>query len=864
MRYYCTYFDSNYLMKGLAMLDSLQKYGGEHQVYVICLDNQALQIMEALALPHVQVLPLALIERKYPELRTAKKNRGAVEYYWTLTPVILEYLLQAVPAGDILVYLDSDLYFFSDLDPVFQEMAGASVYIHAHNFPSDWQHLDVYGKYNVGMMAFRNDAEAHVVLEWWKRRCLEYTGREIIQTEDGLSRFGDQKYLDYFQDISQSVRVAAHIGVGVAPWNVHGFALSTKQDGTPLVNGVPVIFYHNHSFAILAEGCVSPAMPAYPLPDEALRLFMAPYIVALERALERARSVVPSFTAGFLQDAAARGGCILVRKTKRDLVGAVADQLVPLGGAWGDNFLLLPAARGAAAPADISPELIKRLQVYEKNPHVARLLNCGCGKHWHPEWLNVDISSPNPEVMCVDLRVDWPLPDNFFDMAYHSHMLEHMSFAEGRKLMHHCWNTLKPGGLMRVAVPDLEGIAREYLAQLAAARRGEEGAEHRLRWMVLELVDQLARHQSGGEMLSYLGQNPVPELAFVLQRIGAEGRGLVNYLHQNPPPPSHAVTDPLLVGQFRMGGEVHRWMYDAFSLADMLRQCGFEDVHVVRADESSWHGFDSFHLDTEPDGSVRKPDSLFMEARKPRSEGGKVEPWEGDYPDWASAEKAAGAKGYAANAILKKVRAAALAVRDGKALWERDSVLFYHEQYNMPLLDCLTQAAQEAGGKLHVLDFGGSLGSTCAQHRRWLEKLPEWTWNVVEQPHFVGCGKRELQTEHLRFYHTVEEAMAAAPINVILLSSVLQYLEDAYALLKMLSALPASWLFIDRTPVLEGRERIMVQHVPPEIYEAAYPCRFLDRQRIEQILVEQRSISAWFPSAVDPVGFYGVAAQRNK
>ena len=120
------------------------------------------------------------------------------------------------------------------------------------------------------------------------------------------------------------------------------------------------------------------------------------------------------------------------------------------------------------------------------------------------------------------------------------------------------------------------------------------------------------------------------------------------------------------------------------------------------------------------------------------------------------------------------MRAAALAVCDGKALRERDSVLFYHEQYDMPLLDCLMQAAQEACGKLHVLDIGGSLDSTCVQNRRCLDKLPEWTWNVVEPPHFAACGKRELLTEPLLFYLTVEEAMGAAPINVILLSSVPQ------------------------------------------------------------------------------------------
>ena len=849
------------------MRDSLQKYGGEQTVYVICLDAPTLRILEDLHLPQVRLVPLRLLEHSCPALQTAKGNRGPVEYYWTLTPVILEYLLQAVPAGEALVYLDADLYFYSDVAPVFAEMDGASVFIHAHNFPEALRHLTIHGEYNVGMMGFRHDAEGRAVLHWWKERCLEYTGREIIQTPDGLSRFGDQKYLDYFQKISQSVRVSRNMGIGVAPWNVSGLSLARAADGTPMVDGVPVVFYHYHSFAVMAEGCVSPALPSYPLPLEALRLFVPPYLAALEASLARIRSVEPQFAAGFLPETAQRGGQIIVRKERLPLLADLAGTPVPLSGDARSDFYILSlndtenAAR-SAQPTD--ERLAQVLHTYTRFPRRPRLLNCGCGAHWHAAWLNVDIAPAHSAVLRMDLRVDWPLPNDFFDMAYHSHMLEHMSPAEGERLMRRCWRTLKPGGLMRVAVPDLEGIARNYLEQLDAARQGKAGAAQRRRWMVLELVDQLARHQSGGDMINYLRQQPVPEEDFVLQRIGAEGRGLITALRGSPQAPRAEETDPVRVGRFRLGGEIHRWMYDAFSLEELLRACGFTDVHLVRADESRWPDFDNFHLDTEPDGSVRKPDSLFMEARKPEMQPGETYDafTSPAYPDWASAVQAAHTAGYAESNILEKCRTAALAVRDGKALWERDSVTFTQEQANQPLLTGLLAAAAESG-KLHVLDFGGSLGSTCVQHRRWLEALPAWTWNVVEQAHFVDCGRQELQTDHLRFFHTVEEAMSAAPINVILLSSVLQYLEDSYALLRRLSALPVPWLILDRTPLLDGEERITVQHVPPHIYKAAYPCRLLRWQRVTGILSHTRELSSWFASAVDPTGYYGVIARRR-
>ena len=75
---------------------------------------------------------------------------------------------------------------------------------------------------------------------------------------------------------------------------------------------------------------------------------------------------------------------------------------------------------------------------------------------------------------------------------------------------------------------------------------------------------------------------------------------------------------PLLqLGRFRRGGEVHLWMYDRHSLARLLQEAGFEDPQVVGPSESQIPDWTSYHLDTEPDGIVYKPDSLYMEAVKP-------------------------------------------------------------------------------------------------------------------------------------------------------------------------------------------------------------------------------------------------------
>jgi hypothetical protein len=73
----------------------------------------------------------------------------------------------------------------------------------------------------------------------------------------------------------------------------------------------------------------------------------------------------------------------------------------------------------------------------------------------------------------------------------------------------------------------------------------------------------------------------------------------------------------LQFGRFRLGGEIHLWMYDRFSLSRLLMQSGFENPVQRTPFESAIEEWKRYNLDTEPDGTVYKPDSLYMEARKP-------------------------------------------------------------------------------------------------------------------------------------------------------------------------------------------------------------------------------------------------------
>lgn len=222
--------------------------------------------------------------------------------------------------------------------------------------------------------------------------------------------------------------------------------------------------------------------------------------------------------------------------------------------------------------------------------------------------------------------------------------------------------------------------------------------------------------------------------------------------------------------------------------------------------------------------------------------------WTGDYPSWQQA--LADSKAYDSDEIFRKTLDATRKVVAGEAAYERDSYLFDHIAYTWSLLSALLLAhAQD--GRLDVLDFGGSLGSSYRQNHKFLDRLAHVAWNVVEQAHVVEAGKAEFETERLRFRSSIAEC---GPVNVALFPSVLCYLEDPWEVLRQASATTARLLFVNRTPFHEGdQDRIRLQIVRPPIYDGSYPCWQFSRGRFEAFLerLGWRRLESW-PSDFQP------------
>lgn len=224
----------------------------------------------------------------------------------------------------------------------------------------------------------------------------------------------------------------------------------------------------------------------------------------------------------------------------------------------------------------------------------------------------------------------------------------------------------------------------------------------------------------------------------------------------------------------------------------------------------------------------------------------------GRYPDWRTARAAA--TGYDVPSILEKALHAAREVKAGRAAYERDSVLFDAVQYSWPVLAALLYAASRSAGRLSVLDFGGAFGSSYHQNKAFLRHLPHLRWSVVEQPHFVAAGQAELQDDVLRFYASVEQCLEREQPNVWLLSGVVQYLEDPFGFLASMGRWAIPFAVLDRVLLLRsGATRITVQTVPPQIYEASYPCWVFNEAELEAAVAGTFDVLARFDSHVGSV-----------
>lgn len=267
-------------------------------------------------------------------------------------------------------------------------------------------------------------------------------------------------------------------------------------------------------------------------------------------------------------------------------------------------------------------------------------VNIACGNSYLKNWLNLDFSPHSVDVKQANLLKILPINENYADVVYSSHFIEHIprEFISG--FLAECFRITKPGGRIRLVLPDWEELCATYLSLR------QSGSQHdKADFLLMEMLDQCVRKFSGGELGAYysqLQQSPDKNkemIDFLYLRTGhnlnthdaIRTSSRLNEMIKNPNKLLYKLREfyiafilALLPSAFRnqnvsltLVGEKHAWMYDYHSIEKLLIQAGFKDVQRVTASTSNTTDFPFFPLDIYEDGNPRKgKESMYVEAVK--------------------------------------------------------------------------------------------------------------------------------------------------------------------------------------------------------------------------------------------------------
>lgn len=187
-------------------------------------------------------------------------------------------------------------------------------------------------------------------------------------------------------------------------------------------------------------------------------------------------------------------------------------------------------------------------------------------------------------VIVHDLSRGIPAESATIDVVYHSHMLEHLDRNVVPVFLREVVRVLKPGGVHRIVVPDLETLCLAYQESIRKWRESPaRAAEHDA--TVAALYEQSVRREAVGATLQ---------------------------------PPMRRKLENMIFGDARKRGETHQWMYDRVNLAHLLIEGGLAEPQVQTFDTSSIPDWKKYGLDADSGGrELNAHSSLYMEARKP-------------------------------------------------------------------------------------------------------------------------------------------------------------------------------------------------------------------------------------------------------
>ncbi|HBH45817.1 MAG TPA: hypothetical protein DDX47_00405 [Candidatus Jacksonbacteria bacterium] len=253
------------------------------------MDDSVYRILNQFNLKDVTLISLKDFES--PALLQVKKERTPTEYCWTCKPPLFLYILERWPDIETLTYLDGDLYFFSNPDPIYHALGDRSVLVTPHYYSPEYRKSQA-GLFNAGFLLFKNNLAARIIIEEYTKQCLDWCFNYYQK-----GKIGDQGYLDAWPiKYADHLSISKYRGINVAPWNVNQYKITITQKQL-IINREPLVFYHFHSLKVYSA--VKFLLSTYPLTRQVKKIIYQPYIESIKRAVVLVLKIEPTFSHGF-------------------------------------------------------------------------------------------------------------------------------------------------------------------------------------------------------------------------------------------------------------------------------------------------------------------------------------------------------------------------------------------------------------------------------------------------------------------------------------------------------------------------------------------------------------------------------------
>lgn len=228
---FCSIADKNYLNKLLTLYYSLiETQDQDFILHALCLDDFTFSFFKKKNLKKINFISINDLENSdfalknfktsntpsreaFSNASSQKKDPKYIQFCWALAPYICWHLLENMKLENIL-YIDSDLFFYKDVEKIYEEVGEKSIGIIRHRI----DYIASAGEYNVGIVLFKNDYFGKICAKWWKDVLLNPNNQ--YAAEYGVC--GDQKYLELFIPLfgEKNVCVIDETIGHLAPWSV--------------------------------------------------------------------------------------------------------------------------------------------------------------------------------------------------------------------------------------------------------------------------------------------------------------------------------------------------------------------------------------------------------------------------------------------------------------------------------------------------------------------------------------------------------------------------------------------------------------------------------------------------------------------